>query len=191
MGLFGSFDFLPHRGGSGVPFDVGVAMPTADLRSIPFVNGAGALDTERDTGAVGATGVVLDRFKYAEHLADTVFLGHFDHNASSTDYQIRMDADGDTFVKSPGASSALTLIAGDSGTSSLLILVNNTLRWTFNSSAALVGGANAYVEMTEMTAPAAGAANTGRTFMQDNGSGKTQYCVRFNTGAIQVLATEP
>lgn len=47
------------------------------------------------------------------------------------------------------------------------------------------------MEFAEMTAPAAGAANTARLFARDNGSGKTQLCVRFNSGAIQVLATEP
>jgi hypothetical protein len=47
------------------------------------------------------------------------------------------------------------------------------------------------IEFEEMTAPAAGAANTARLFTQDNGAGKTQLAVRFNTGAIQVLATEP
>ena len=47
------------------------------------------------------------------------------------------------------------------------------------------------IQFTEMTAPAAGAVNTGRLFARDNGSGKTQLAVIFNTGAIQVLATEP
>lgn len=47
------------------------------------------------------------------------------------------------------------------------------------------------IEFAEMTAPAAGAANTGRLFCRDNGSGKTQLCVIFNTGAIQVIATQP
>ena len=38
-----------------------------------------------------------------------------------------------------------------------------------------------------------GAPSTGRArlFMRDNGSGKTQFCVRFATGAVHVLATEP
>ncbi len=39
--------------------------------------------------------------------------------------------------------------------------------------------------------PSAPGANTGRLYFKDNGSGKTQLVVRFNTGAIQVLATEP
>jgi len=47
------------------------------------------------------------------------------------------------------------------------------------------------IEFAEMTAPTAGVTNTGRLFLRDNGSGKSQLCVRFNTGAIQVIATEP
>lgn len=47
------------------------------------------------------------------------------------------------------------------------------------------------IEFTEMTAPAAGASNTARLFCRDNGSGKSQLCVIFATGAVQVIATEP
>lgn len=39
--------------------------------------------------------------------------------------------------------------------------------------------------------PSAPAADKGVVFMRDNGSGKTQFCARFPTGAVQVLATEP
>jgi hypothetical protein len=46
-------------------------------------------------------------------------------------------------------------------------------------------------EYTEMTAPAAGAANTARVYAKDNGSGKTQLCAIFNTGAEQCFATQP
>jgi hypothetical protein len=44
---------------------------------------------------------------------------------------------------------------------------------------------------TERADPAAPAANQAVVYARDNGSGKTQLCVRFNTGAVQVLATEP
>ena len=48
------------------------------------------------------------------------------------------------------------------------------------------------IEFAEMTAPAAGAVNTGRLFCRDNGSGKTQLCIIFSGGgAIQVIATQP
>ena len=46
------------------------------------------------------------------------------------------------------------------------------------------------IEFAEMTAPAAGAANTGRLFCRDS-SGKTQLCIIFSSGAIQVIATQP
>jgi hypothetical protein len=47
-----------------------------------------------------------------------------------------------------------------------------------------------FVEMTEITAPAAPGLNKARLFLRDNGSGLTQLCVRFNTGTIKVLATQ-
>jgi hypothetical protein len=61
-----------------------------------------------------------------------------------------------------------------------------------------VGGANrmtmgtCYFELTEQAAdPAAPGVNRGKLYVKDNGSGKTQLCIRFNTGAVQVIATEP
>ncbi|MEE9247690.1 MAG: hypothetical protein V3U79_03225 [Dehalococcoidia bacterium] len=48
-----------------------------------------------------------------------------------------------------------------------------------------------YAELGEIADPAAPAANRGRLYMKDNGSGKTQLAVRFPTGAVQVIATEP
>lgn len=57
-----------------------------------------------------------------------------------------------------------------------------------NGSAANGG---AVLEFVEVGDPAAGDANTGRLYVRDNGAGKSQLCIRFNTGAIQVIATEP
>lgn len=56
--------------------------------------------------------------------------------------------------------------------------------------ARLLMGGN-YVQMTEMAAPGAGGANSGRLFLKDDGAGKTQLCIIFNTGAVQVIATQP
>ena len=47
------------------------------------------------------------------------------------------------------------------------------------------------VRLVEMVAPSNGPANTWRLFCRDNGAGKTQLCVIFGSGAIQVVATEP
>lgn len=47
-----------------------------------------------------------------------------------------------------------------------------------------------FLEGAEITDPAAPAANTGRLYFRDVG-GKTQLCVRFATGAVQPIASEP
>ena len=52
-------------------------------------------------------------------------------------------------------------------------------------------GLAGYVDGVEISAPSAPAANTGRLYFRDNGAGKTQLVVRFPTGAVQVVATEP
>ena len=48
-----------------------------------------------------------------------------------------------------------------------------------------------YVQLSEMTAPAAPAANDVRIYAVDNGSGKTQLMALFATGAAQQIAIEP
>lgn len=68
------------------------------------------------------------------------------------------------------------------------LLVNNTLRLRAGTAGVDITG---YEQFTEIADPAAGAANTGRLYVRDNGSGKSQLCVRFNSGAVQVIATEP
>ena len=47
-----------------------------------------------------------------------------------------------------------------------------------------------YHELVEVSTPSAPASNHARLFVRDNGSGKTQLCVRFPTGAVKVLATQ-
>jgi hypothetical protein len=47
-----------------------------------------------------------------------------------------------------------------------------------------------WYEFTEISAPAAPAANKARLFVRDVGD-KSQLCVRFSSGAIQVLASQP
>lgn len=49
-----------------------------------------------------------------------------------------------------------------------------------------------YHELTERTSdPAAPAANAARLYLKDNGAGKTQLCVRFASGVVQIVSTEP
>jgi hypothetical protein len=48
---------------------------------------------------------------------------------------------------------------------------------------------NRFHEMKEISTPAAPGANKARLFVRDNGSGKTQLCVRFHNGTVRVVAT--
>lgn len=52
-------------------------------------------------------------------------------------------------------------------------------------------GPKGFLEFLEQTDPTAPASNRAILYSKDNGAGKTQLCVRFPTGAVQVLATEP
>ena len=50
---------------------------------------------------------------------------------------------------------------------------------------------SAYTDIDEIGVPGRPSKNTARLFARDDGSGKTQLCVRFHTGAVQVIAIEP
>lgn len=54
-----------------------------------------------------------------------------------------------------------------------------------------IHGVKNYIELIEAAQAAAPAVNRARFQIIDNGAGKTQVVVRFNTGAVQVIATEP
>lgn len=78
---------------------------------------------------------------------------------------------------------------GDAATS----IAYGILIETQSSSTDLVGidiNAN-NMQFDEMSDPLAPAANRGRIYMRDSGGGKTEFVVRFNTGAVQVIAVEP
>lgn len=65
-------------------------------------------------------------------------------------------------------------------------------RWLNSSGTEILSVAPAgFIELGEQSDPVAGATNYARFYARDNGSGKTQLVVRFPTGAIQVIATEP
>lgn len=49
-----------------------------------------------------------------------------------------------------------------------------------------------HIALSELAAdPAAAAVDGARLYIRDNGAGKTQLCIRFATGVVQVIATEP
>jgi len=83
------------------------------------------------------------------------------------------------------SSTAVTLAAETAGTGADNVPVNIAPAGT---EGVQIGN---FAQLTEMTAPAAGAANTARIFAEDNGSGKTRLMVQFASGAAQQIAIEP
>lgn len=72
------------------------------------------------------------------------------------------------------------------------LTVSGTGTNTFAGAVSHTSTSAGYIDGIEQGSdPAAPAANTGRLYFKDNGSGKTQLVVRFPTGAVQVIATEP
>ena len=50
---------------------------------------------------------------------------------------------------------------------------------------------DAHIALTEIGDPSAPGTDQALLYVRDNGAGKTQLVIRFPTGAIQVIATEP
>jgi hypothetical protein len=127
-----------------------------------------------------------------------------EQDAGTYRYNLRL-ANGGFYVQVQ-ADWAWAGIAGDTS-----ILQSNFPNWglitPFASGTVYIGGnlevglpagfgsgdlrVNGHVDLPEQSAPPAPGANTARVFARDNGSGKTQLCVLFPTGAVQVLATQP
>jgi len=72
----------------------------------------------------------------------------------------------------------------------VLAIPTGTGDFTINGSITQITNGK-HFEFLERADPAAGPVNTGRLYVRDNGAGKTQLCIIFNTGAVQVIATQP
>lgn len=83
----------------------------------------------------------------------------------------------------------------DATTSGPQIITANSGQVFFRASSGsgdtIIHADGGYMQYREVTDPAAPGANLARLYARDNGAGKTQLVARFNTGAVQVIATEP
>jgi hypothetical protein len=129
-----------------------------------------------------------------KHGTKTIFAmyGERDEGVGSTNTLEGVGIDGDD----PEGHVEIIAITHDgtvhSGVASISIaLETENGKITIGGASRIVMGTT-YFEMTEQAAdPVAPGANRGRLYLKDNGAGKTQLCIRFNTGAVQVVATEP
>jgi uncharacterized lipoprotein NlpE involved in copper resistance len=130
---------------------------------------------------------------------------------SSNVLQIGTDKTGTGTVRSMEIDSAYQLALYARSGAGMYFSTNGTFRWYFDGAAGHllayadntydIGASGAtrprnlflgsYAQLSEMTAPAAPAANGVRIYAVDNGSGKTQLMALFATGAAQQIAIEP
>ena len=179
-------------GGIAVPTSVAVGNTAAPLASSVAVGdgvvlsglntvavGRGARATGNSAVAVGRSSTATANSVVMGHNASTGGSGHtvIGHGATTTGGQ-------DSVVIGNGAASggyARSVVLGRGSAGVLSATSNDQVK---------VG--DKHIELAELAAdPAAPAVSLGRLYLKDNGSGKTQLCVRFNTGAVVILATEP
>ena len=103
------------------------------------------------------------------------------------DYVVLRAQARDVTAGSEDADLTILLQSGGSQTNALK-LIGSAARTELYHDVELVGGK--YLEFNERSDPSAPGSNKGRLFCRDNG-GKTQLAIRFPSGAVQVIATEP
>jgi hypothetical protein len=81
---------------------------------------------------------------------------------------------------------------GTVGNEDISFFTDESTRWIIDDSegGSLVAAGSQYISLNEMSAPAAGAADTLRLFARDNGAGKTQLCAIANGGVAEVIWTQ-
>lgn len=141
------------------------------------------------TGAVSATGNIDS----TAGSMSVVQAQSFWFGGAGAGSRIRQNASAN-LVFSRGGTDYATVSAGafTPATDGVATLGSSSLRWSDVWIGA--GSSTGFLDLTEYnttTDPAAPSDNHARVYVRDNGSGKEQLCVRFNTGAVQVLATEP
>lgn len=181
-------DFLSSKDFGGV--SDGVTNDTAAINSgISFLAttyGGGVLYIPQDTVYTEANLVTHTNVMLFEHtVSGKIKLLLHDYGSSLP------IVNGGLEIKTKGKDGVI-LSSHDSGVSGFPYLriieaVTGQLASMYALNSLLAG----YTEYVESATPSPPAQNKARLFCQDNGVGKTQLCVRFNTGNVVVIATQP
>lgn len=90
-----------------------------------------------------------------------------------------------------GGASALDTTISRSGAGALEADETTFAVSNVGKTIALELNRDGFIRLQEIADPAAPVTNRAVLYIKDNGAGKTQLAVRFATGAVQILATEP
>lgn len=176
-----------------------VGISSASSRGITF--GAGTADADTNLYRSAADTLKTDDTLNAANIvsgSQTPGAGvgnlNFDNSSGTgTPAAFRLDGFADTLyliaesqVGGPTATRVVVRTANSAGVAVDRVKVDET-----GNVIQMSGGTFHEFLENGTTDAAAGAADTGRLYVRDNGAGKTQLCVRFNTGAVQVIATQP
>lgn len=105
----------------------------------------------------------------------------------TTDMNLQFDTN--DYLQYDRTNNQLDLVIG-----STLIFRVEAAGITISSAGIQLGAttvANNSITFVERADPSAPDLNEGVLYLKDNGAGKTQLVIRFNTGAVQVIATQP
>lgn len=91
----------------------------------------------------------------------------------------------------PGGATALDTTLRRSAVATLEAQGTNFFVSNVADTIKLEMNRDGYMRFPEIADPSAAPANEAKLYVKDNGAGKTQLAVRFNTGAVQIIATEP
>lgn len=186
-----------------VPFASGVTALTAG--SVPFAGSDGGLTQDNSMLFYDNTNNRL-----GVGTASPASKLHVKGETEADCYIRITSADGNESVILGAMDSGAAAFFGSFTNHALNLRTNNTARWQWTAAGHFVAATdNTYdfgatgalrprdlflagkVEMSEIAAPGVAPANGARLYAVDNGAGKTQLAVIFQSGAAQVLATEP
>jgi hypothetical protein len=117
------------------------------------------------------------------------------HNTDTLGFQVEQNGDGSAIYGIAGAGIGV-IGSSDEASGVYGFSVDNVgvHGASTNSYAGYFAGSvytSRYVDVQKSTTPAAPEINQARLFVRDDGTGKSQLCVVFTTGAVQVIATQP
>ena len=145
------------------------------------ITGVGTLASLAVSGALTVGGLV-----------SATATGTHTFGAVTGDTRFRVNSNTQYHFSAGNSSGQVVYFGAEAGgTAAAVISKHDGTAMAYFSPTGYVSIFDNWFELTERAAPGAAGANGARLFARDNGAGKTQLAVIFQSGAVQVIATEP